>query len=107
MSFLGNYKFTNKKHPVQGGMSVMAGIIGLVCLALTVYYTYKEYVTAPARYGLVCFLTVILAMAGIVLGLTAYRKKEAYFFFPLLGILLNSLVLFFNGYIIYAGVMGV
>lgn len=103
MSFIGNYKFTNRKHPMKGGMSLILGMIAMFSSLLVVYLTYQGQGDAPARYGMVCFLCVLMAFAGFILGILGKIERDAYFFFPVLGIIVNLIVLVINGYYLYVG----
>lgn len=107
MGIPGNYKFTNKKHPLQGMMSTVLGMISLSALLLCVYMTVTARQEVALKYGLVCVVALLMAVSGMVLGVLGRLKKDMYYFFPFLGMLLNAATIIFCGYLIYAGVNGV
>lgn len=110
MSLLGNYKFTNKSHPLKGIMSAVLGMIALVSMFLAIYLTYLDGMdsvndgTARMQYGLAVLLAFLMAFAGEITGLVANTEKDCYRFFPKLGLLLNSAALFVGVYILCAGI---
>lgn len=110
MSLLGNYKFTNKSHPLKGVMSSILGVIALVSLFLAIYLSYLDGMnsvnggTARMQYGLAAALAFLMALAGEIVGLLANNEKDCYRFFPVLGLLLNSAALFIGVYILCAGI---
>lgn len=110
MSLLGNYKFTNKSHPLKGVMSAILGMIALVSLFLAIYLSYLDGMdsvnggVARMQYGLAAVLAFLMALVGEVVGLVANKEKDRYRFFPVLGLLLNSAALFMGVYILCAGI---
>ncbi len=110
MSLLGNYKFTNKSHPIKGIMSAVLGMIALVSMFLAIYLSYldgmasADGMTARMQYGLAAVLAFIMALAGEIIGLVANAEKDRYRFFPILGLLLNAAALFAGVYILCAGI---
>lgn len=104
MSLFGNYIFTNKKHPTGGIMSVILGVIAIVSIILAIYLSYLDGGNARMQYGLAAVLAFLMALAGEILGLISNGKKDRFAFFPLLGITLNTIVLFGGVYILYAGI---
>lgn len=99
-----NYKFTNKKHTLVSIMSCILGAMAdLSILAATFlpYFTKAESVT---RFGLVCVLSGVYGLAGIVLAIIGLCQKESYSFFPKLGLTLNILVFVLAGVIIIMGI---
>lgn len=104
MSLFGNYIFTNKKHPTGGIMSVILGVIAIVSIILAIYLSYLDGGTTRMQYGLAAVLAFLMALAGEILGLITNAKKDRFAFFPILGIILNTIVLFGGVYILYAGI---
>lgn len=110
MSLLGNYKFTNKSHPLKGIMSTVLGLIALVSFFFAIYLSYLDGMDsvndgmARMQYGLAAVLAFFMALAGEITGLIANTEKDRYRFFPVLGLLLNSAALFIGVYILCAGI---
>lgn len=98
------YKFTNRKHPVSGMLSVILGGISTVAVVMAIVLTYHEGGEASVRYGMACGLSVLYAIVGEAFGITAFYDRDQFYFFPILGMILNGAVLLTGLYIIYAGV---
>lgn len=101
------YKFTKKKHPEKGIMSASLGLISTVSVCLTVYLTFCNRGIAAPQYGCVVFLSLVFAIAGIVLGIMAVIQKDIYRFFPVTGLLFNGVALFMCFSLLYLGVTGI
>ena len=98
-----NYIFTNKKNSDRAIMSVILGIISLVSLGIVIFYSYQKGGEATAGYGLTGILAAIFSLTGLVLSIIALKEKKYYKFFPVLGIILNLVVLAEIGLILYVG----
>lgn len=85
-------------------MASILGIISLASIGLAVYLTYQKKGAAPMQYGTVVLLSLVFAVAGLVLGVRACMEKDIYRFFPVLGMILNSLTVAAGGFILYLGV---
>ncbi|MCR5208815.1 MAG: DUF6142 family protein [Lachnospiraceae bacterium] len=94
MGLLGHYKFTNKKHPLTGIMSTILGSIAVITLGLAVYLGFLARGEVAPQYALAVFLGLIMAVVGLVLGIYSRLKRDLYYFFPNLGILLNGGTIF-------------
>lgn len=100
------YKFTNKRHPEKGIMSVALGIVALVYLILAVYGTYQAGGEAGSNVGLVGLLVTLFSIGGMILGVLARSEQDKYPLFPYLGIGVNLVVLGLVSFILYAGAYG-
>lgn len=104
MTFLENYKFTNKNHPWKGIMSSVLGGIAVVSMVIALYLSYRDGGTTKMQYAAATALAFVMAMVGEILGLISNAEKDRYRFFPILGLVLNSLSLFGGVYILYMGI---
>ena len=100
------YIFTDKKNPKRGIMSAILGAISVASVCLAVYLTYQNKGNAPVQYGSVILLSLIFAVAGMVLGILAMLEKDIFRVFPVMGIVLNGLTILAGGFILYLGVVG-
>ena len=89
MGILSKYKFTNKKHPLKAIMSVALALIGIVAVAMTVYSGYLAGGEVAWGHVAAVALSVIMAFTGLILGIMSRLEKDRYYFFPILGIVLN------------------
>ncbi|MCD8037894.1 MAG: DUF6142 family protein [Lachnospiraceae bacterium] len=99
-----DYIFTDKKNPRRGIMSTILGLIAAVSVALAVYLTYLAEGSAPMQYGVVVFLALIYAAAGMMLGIRALFEKDIFRLFPILGIVLNVIAMTEVGIVLYLGI---
>lgn len=102
--FKPGYKFTNKKNPEKGIMSSSLGLISVVSIGLTIYFTYLNKGIAQAQYGCVIFLSILFSITGLVLGIISSLEKDIYKIFPIIGIVLNTCALLASGFIFYMGI---
>lgn len=96
----GSYMFTDKKHPVEGILSV---VIGAVILGMVGYLSYKSSLSGgngPVSYGIFCFYGMILSFVAFVVSLLSLRDKEIFRVFPMIGAILNG-VLFIGLFLLY------
>lgn len=101
------YKFTNKKHPEKGIMSVILGMISLVSVAAAIYQTYLTRGNASGNMGVVGLMITIFSVVGLVLGYMAKNEPDKFKFFPYLGLILNVAALGCISVILYAGAYGI
>lgn len=98
-----NYIFTNKKHSEKAIMATILGIISIVSMIIVIYLTYLKNGETTVGYGMTGVLATIFSLIGLCLGLVTIREKENYKLFPILGIILNVLVLLGMAFILYLG----
>ncbi len=98
-----NYIFTNKKHSEKAIMATILGIISMVSVIIVIYMTYLKNGEATAGYGMTGVLATIFSLIGLLLGLVTIREKENYKLFPILGTILNTVVLLGMAFILYLG----
>lgn len=86
-------------------MSFILGIISCVSLVLAVILTCVKLPDSVLQYSFTCFVSVIMAVVGIVLGIIGRRNKTSYGSFSKLGLILNSASIGIAALIIFIGVM--
>ena len=103
LMFKKSYMFTNRNHPLKGIMATILGILSIVTLITTVYLSYRQGGVSSLRYGTAALLAVLFMITGI--GLSAYClvERDNFKFFPVLGLLLNSVAAVILSLILYAG----
>lgn len=84
-------------------MSVILALIGTVSLVLVIVSTCKNGGVALPRYGITVLLALLMSLVGLIFAIVARTKPDRYTFFPDLGILLNGLLLFSCGGILFLG----
>lgn len=102
-----SYIFTNKKHPQRGIFSFAIGMISAVSVVLALYFAYQNGGTAKPGDGAALLLAALFSVAGLIFGILSKMETDKYYLFPYLGILVNTVVLFGIGFILFAGVYGI
>lgn len=98
------YKFTNKKHPLKGSMAFVLGVISLAAILLAIYLTFMAHGVAEKQYGTVVLVSILFSITGLVMAIMSLMEQEIYRFFPIGGVLLNTLSIVLAGFILYLGV---
>lgn len=101
-----NYMFTNKSHPQRGIMSTILGILSDGAIGLAVFSAFKAGGVTSMRLASSVLLAFIFALVGLTLGILSRMEKDRFYFFPNVGILLNSLAVIAVAFILYIGVFG-
>lgn len=97
------YKFTSKRHPKRAIMSTILGCISMISIILVVYLSYLGNGNTGGSTGTTGIFITLFSIAGLVLGIGTLLEKDHYYLFPLLGTILNALVLAGMSIILYAG----
>ena len=97
-----DYKFTDRKHPAVGIMSVVLGLIGIISESISLFIPYLAK-REPERYAFIMALSFLYAIVGIVLGIIGRFKKGAFPFFPSVGLVINTVTIILGVIIIVIG----
>lgn len=100
-----HYIFTNKEHPKKAVMSTILGILSVGSLILAAYLSYLDKGAENMRYGSACFLALIFAFVGVVLGVLGRMEKDKFYLFCYIGIALNLVAVGMVSLILYAGAL--
>ena len=73
-------------------MSVGLALIGIVTMLMTVYSGYLAGGEVAWGHVAAVALAIIMGVTGLVLGIMSRLEKDRYYFFPILGIILNFAV---------------
>lgn len=84
-------------------MAVILALIGIVTIILSIVMSYKNGGEAKPGYAAAVLLSMIMALAGVVLGIISRTEPDRYYFFADLGIVLNIIVLAAGGTILALG----
>lgn len=99
-----SYMFTNKNHPYKGITSAALGCIDFVCMALVIFFCFKQKGEATARFAAVAMFSFVFSAIGLVMGVMSRMEKDKFYLFPNIGIVTNFFVIAF---IIFMLIMGV
>lgn len=100
------YIFTDKKTPKWGVMSVILGVTSSAAVAAAIYFTFKNKGIALPQYGSVIVLAIIYSFAGAILGIRSCFGKDVFRFVPIMGIIINTIALVMEFFILYVGILG-
>lgn len=82
-------------------LALVSGI-GLLAAILT---TYKAGGNASFRMGSVCFMALVMAVAGEALGIIGLKRPQRFTIFPIIGMIANVFIVLSILRIVYAGVV--
>ena len=100
------YIFTNKKESKKGIFSSVLGMIAFVSVILAVYGTFQNQGQALVKYGVAVLFSLLVGLAGLVLGILSRMEQDRFYVFSYIGIGLNLLTIVSISFILYAGVYG-
>lgn len=100
-----NYIFTNKEHPRKSIMSTILGGISVASLILAAYLSYMDKGAENMRYGSACFLAMLFAFVGVILGVLGRTERDKFYLFSYIGIVLNLVAIGLVSLILYAGAL--
>lgn len=100
-----NYIFTNKEHSAKSIMSTILGVLSVASLILAAYLSYMDKGKENMQYASACFLALIFAFIGIVLGVLGRMEKDKYYLFSYIGVVLNLAAIGLASLILYAGAL--
>ena len=89
------YMFTDNRHPEKGIMSAVLGLISVAALSASVFFTFRDGGLASMRYAAAAFVAAIFSVVGLILGIASRFERDIFKFFPVTGIILNSLAVIF------------
>ncbi len=107
MAQKGSYIFTNKKHPEQGIMSLVLGLLSNGGIIAALYLTFISGGESLPSCAMATVIATIFSIAGVILGILGKLKEDVFYVTVYLGLILNIIALGTIGYMIYAGVYGI
>lgn len=86
-------KFTDKKHAKKGIASSALALVSLLSMVGLVVDTSLARGNAGREVGLFGFLSIVIAVFGLILGITSYKEQERYYLFSGIGTAMNAFLL--------------
>jgi len=68
-----------------------------------IYGAYKNGGQAEPRHAAVVFVCLVLSLAGLILSILSRREPDRNYLFSYAGMVLNTIVIVFCGYVMYLG----
>ncbi len=84
-------------------MSVILGVICTISLIFIFITSYIRQGEIPERFGAALVVTLVFAVAGLVLGALARMDGDRFKFIPTLGVVINALVVIVMGVVLWIG----
>ncbi len=94
-------RFTNRRHPYLGIMSMILGLIALFSLIYGIYCSYLVSGDVPASFGVGCALATLYALVGWFMGVYAVRIPDSFHITGVIGIIVNSVSLFISAFLLW------
>lgn len=91
----GKYKFSDKKHPVEGICSCFIGVVSLILVLVSVFFSEQAKGRAGILVGVLGTAAMLFSFVGFILAVHALKKKEIHYRFPTIGTALNGLLFLF------------
>lgn len=85
-------RFSDKKHSVKGIISLVIGIISLILTLVLFYLSAQASGNGGVLIGFIGVILLISTIVGIALGYQGYKEKEIYYYPPVIGLVMNSLI---------------
>ena len=89
----GKYKFSVKTHPIEGIISLGLCVISLVVLVLCCYLSWQSRGNGGLGIGLAGMAAFLTSVAGVWLAVKGAKKKDVHMRFPMLGGILNGMLI--------------
>jgi len=84
-------------------MSLVLGVICLVSLSIGIYVSYKMEGNVRASFGTALFITLVMSLVGLGLGISARMDDDKFSLLPNIGIGINAVVIVVLGFILWIG----
>ncbi len=95
--------FTNNEQSDKGIMSLILGVICVLSLIYGFVVSYVRQGEINDRFGSALFVTLILSVIGIVLGVLARYDTDKFKVIPTVGIVVNTIVILTLGFLLWIG----
>lgn len=88
-----NYKFSDKQHSKMGIVSAIIGAVNLLIMIVATYISSQSHGKGELDLGLYGMIAFILSVTGLYYAIKSVDEKEIFYTFPIIGIVLNGLLL--------------
>lgn len=86
-------QFTDKKHPVQGIVSMLISFVAFILMIVLFVCSGREKGNGGVVYGYLGIVNLLLSVVGFVLALRCYKKEDIYMTTPSVGSVLNGVII--------------
>lgn len=85
------YSFEEKRHPFNGIVSTILGIIGLLILLGTIYASYYNRGDAGIYAGAFGITGMLFSLTGFILGIKSFSEKNIKYRYPKIGSIMSGI----------------
>jgi len=86
-------KFTDKSHATNGIISTILGGISVVLMIVLIIISYSKSGAAGVYTGSIGLTACIIAVIGLITGISSFKERERYYLFSKIGSLLNIIII--------------
>ena len=97
--------FSNKYHPVKGIWSTVLGGVSLIIMLFLFMVSGAHRGDSATWVGVAGIWTLVISVIGFVLGTKSYRMDDVYMVTPMLGSILNGVVMLVMIVVYVAGIV--
>ncbi len=84
-------------------MAFILGVISFLSVGIVIYMTYRTAGDTRQGYGFTGLLAALFSLIGLILGVSTLQERENYRIFPVLGTILDLVVLIGLGLLVAWG----
>lgn len=86
-------KFSDKSHATNGIIATILGGISLVLMIVLVIISYTKKGDAGLYAGSIGLTAFVIAIIGLITGISSFKERERYYLFSKIGSLLNAMII--------------
>jgi len=87
------FRFSDRKHPMTGIISVIIGIVALISLIVLFLISSSVKGSMGIVAGFLGMFVLISSIVGFILAAKCYKKEDIYMMTPAIGTVLNGLLI--------------
>lgn len=99
-----NYKFTDKRHSIEGIISTSLSCIALILFCLGIIISFHNDGKGGIFIGLLGFFAFVISIAGFITGMHSFKNKEVFYLFSYIGVVINTIIWFVMICILMVGI---
>lgn len=96
--------FTQRTQSERGVLSTTLSGLAFIVGIMSIYRAYKLSGEIPQNQGAVGLLSVLFAVAGLVLSIISLKEPDTFKLFPVIGLMVSVLALAIWGIVLYLGI---
>ena len=98
------YSFAEEKHSKKGIVSTVFGVLSMIIFVVLAWLAYYLDGQGGIYLGSIGFSGIVLAVCGVVFGLTSFNEDNVRYLFSKIGSILNGIMLALWVFVILLGI---